>query len=835
MKLSPLPIDAVLEELLAALRRHSSVVLQAPAGAGKTTRVPPAILDAGLAGSGEIVVLQPRRLAARAAAARIAAERGGRVGDEVGYQVRFERQAGSNTRILAVTDGVFVRRLADDPFLEGVSVVVFDEFHERSVHTDLALAMVRRVQTELRPELKLVVMSATLDPAPIAAWLGNCPAVRSEGRSYPVELRYLPHSPRGPLAPLVARGIENVLDETDGDLLAFLPGLAEIRQTERELATAGKTGDAAILSLYGDLPLAEQQAVLEPSASRKVILATNVAETSLTIEGVTAVVDSGWARVLRLDPALGIDRLELTRISKASAEQRAGRAGRTSPGVCLRLWSEREQTGLRDFESPEIARVDLAGPALELFAWGERDLGGFGWFEHPPDVALEQAVQLLRRLGAYNDRGVTEIGRQMARLPVHPRLARALVEGHALGHGSRVALAAALLSDRDPLRKARDYESSHTSPSDVLDRVAALEAFDRSGRRHSDAGEMDAGAAKAVLRAHKQLSRLLDGMPATQNRASLSADEAVLRSLFVAFADRLARRREPQSPRAIMLGGRGVRLSRASAVRDARLFVCVNISETGKSESLVHLASAVEREWIADDAVRVTIDVEFDHERERVMAIRRTRLEHLVLDEAITSIPADVDPAPILAAAAAEQLENTLSLDADARRFLARISFLRRAMPELELPDLGDDPLRGLLPWLCLGRQSFDELRCAPVVPALKAMLTHAQLAAIDREAPERLSVPSGRSLPLEYEAGRPPVLAVKIQEMFGMRDTPRVAAGRVPVLLHLLAPNMRPQQVTSDLASFWKNGYPVVRKELRRRYSKHPWPEDPLSASPKR
>ncbi|MGH7139342.1 MAG: ATP-dependent helicase HrpB [Pirellulales bacterium] len=835
MKLPPLPIDAVLDELLAALGRHSAVVLQAPAGAGKTTRVPPAILDAGLAGPDEIVVLQPRRLAARAAAARIAAQRGGRVGDEVGYQVRFERQAGSNTKILAVTDGVFVRRLADDPFLEGVSVVVFDEFHERSVHIDLALAMVRRVQMELRPELKLIVMSATLEPAPIAAWLGNCPAVRSEGRSHPVEIRYLPHSPRGPLAPLVARGIESVLDETDGDLLAFLPGLAEIRQTQRELAAGGKTAGAAVLSLYGDLPLAEQQAVLEPSPSRKIILATNVAETSLTIEGVTAVVDSGWARVLRLDPALGIDRLELTRISRASAEQRAGRAGRTSPGVCLRLWSEREQTGLRDFERPEIARVDLAGPALELFAWGERDLGGFGWFEHPPDAALEQAVQLLRRLGAYNDRGITDIGRQMARLPVHPRLGRALVEGHALGHGSRVALAAAFLSDRDPLRKGRDDESSHTSQSDVLDRVAALEAFDRSGQRQSDVGEMDASAAKAVLRAHKQLARLLHAIPERQNRARVSADEAVLRSLFVAFADRLARRREPKSPRAIMLGGRGVRLSRASAVRDARLFVCVNLAETGKSESLVHLASAVEREWIADDALQVTIDVEFDRQRERVVGVRRTRLEDLVLEEAITSIPPDVDPAPILAAAAAEQFDRTLSLDEDARRFLARISFLRQAMPELELPDLGDDPLRGLLPWLCVGRQSLDELRRAPVVPALKAMLTHAQLAAIEREAPERLPVPSGRSLPLEYEAGRPPVLAVKIQEMFGMRETPRVAAGRVPVLLHLLAPNMRPQQVTSDLASFWRNGYPVVRKELRRRYSKHPWPEDPLAATPKR
>lgn len=829
-----LPIDDVLDELLAALARHASLVLQAPAGAGKTTRVPPAILDAGLAAAGSIVVLQPRRLAARAAAARMAAERGGKLGDEIGYHVRFERQAGPKTRILAATDGVFIRRLADDPFLEGVSVVVFDEFHERSVHTDLALALVRRVQQELRPELKIVVMSATLDPAPIADWLGGCPTLRSAGRAYPVDIRYLPHSPTGPLTPLVAAGIERAMAETTGDVLAFLPGLAEIRQTERALA-AEVTNDALVMPLYGDLPLAEQQAVLQPAARRKIVLATNVAETSLTIEGVKAVVDSGWARTLRLDPALGIDRLELNRISRASADQRAGRAGRTAPGICLRLWSEREQAGLRDFETPEIGRVDLAGPVLELLNWGERDFNAFRWYEPPPTSAIEQAENLLRRLGAYGDLGLTDVGRRMARLPVHPRLARALVEGHALGHGPRVALAAALLADRDPFRDDRRRESSHASNSDVLDRVAALEAFERSGRRQSEVGAIDGGVVKAVLRARRQLLQLLETMPAGSDRRSVSPDEAVLRSLFTAFADRLARRRELGSPRAVMRGGRGVRLSPGSAVRDARLFVCVQLSETGKSESLVRLASAVEADWLPESELRVSVEVEFDRRRERVLGIRRTRLDDLILDESISGIPPGVDPGPVLAAAAAQEWQRTLSLDDEARYFLARIGFLRQAMPELDLPDLGEDSLLGVLPLLCSGRQSFDELRRAPVVPALTSMLTPAQLAALEREAPRRMHVPSGRTLPLEYESGRPPILAVKIQEMFGMPETPRVAGGRVPVLLHLLAPNMRPQQVTSDLASFWKNGYPVVRKELRRRYSKHPWPDNPLSASPRR
>jgi ATP-dependent helicase HrpB len=835
MKLTPLPIDAVLPDLLAALRRHSSVVLQAPAGAGKTTRVPPAILDGGLAGAGQIVLLQPRRLAARAAAARIAVERGGKLGDEIGYQVRFERQASRATRILAVTDGVFVRMLADDPFLEGVSVVVFDEIHERSINSDLALAMVRRIQVDLRPELKLAVMSATLAAEPIAAWLGGCPIVRSEGRTFPVEVRYTPHSPHGPIAPHVARGVESLLGETTGDVLAFLPGVAEIRQAQRELVAGGQVQEAAILPLYADLPLEEQQAVLEPSQRRKIVLATNVAETSLTIEGVTAVVDGGLARVLRLDPALGLDRLETVRISRASADQRAGRAGRTAPGVCLRLWSEREQGGLRDFESPEIARVDLTGPVLELLCWGESDVARFGWYEPPPAAALEQALRLLERLGAWGERGVTPLGRRMARLPVHPRLARALIEGHSRGQAERVATACALLSERDPFRTSPQEESQHTSDSDLLDRVAALEAFERSGQRHSEVGTIEGGTAKAIILARKQLLRLLSDERVEKRSERVSADEAVLRSLFVAFADRLARRREPRSPRAVMLGGRGVRLARESAVRDPPLFVCVNLSETGKAESLVRLASAVDREWLAEDELQVTVDVEFDPRRERVVAIRRTRLEDLVLDEAMTSLPAGFDAAPLLAQAAAESLGETLSLDEDAKTFINRIRFLRQAMPELELPDLGDDPLRPLLPWLSMGRQSFEELRRAPVLPALKAMLTPPQLAALEREAPQRLRVPSGRDLALRYESGQPPILEVKIQEMFGLLDTPRVAGGRVPVILHLLAPNMRPQQVTSDLASFWKNAYPVVRKELRRRYSKHPWPEDPLSASPKR
>ncbi|HVC97188.1 MAG TPA: helicase-related protein, partial [Pirellulales bacterium] len=446
--LPSLPIDAILPDLVRSLADQNCLVLRAPPGAGKTTRVPPALLDGGLAKGGQVVVLQPRRLAARAAAWRIAAERAGRVGDEVGYQVRFDRQAGPATRVLIVTDGVFVRMLRGDPFLERVGVVVFDEFHERSLATDLALAMVRKVQLELRGELRIVVMSATLAALPVARYLGDCPVLQSDGRTFPVEISYLRHSdprvvPRG-----VASAVEQALGSTTGDVLAFLPGVAEIHATAKALGGLAAERGLALMPLYGDLPLERQQEVLRPTERRKVVLATNVAETSVTIEGITAVVDSGLARVLRLDPALGLNRLETKRISRASAEQRAGRAGRTAAGVCLRLWTEREQWALDEQELPEIARVDLAGPVLELLCWGAGDVGTLPWFEPPPAAAVERAMDLLARLGGYDGRQVTELGQQMAALPVQPRLSRLLLEARRLGVLDRGALAAALLSER---------------------------------------------------------------------------------------------------------------------------------------------------------------------------------------------------------------------------------------------------------------------------------------------------------------------------------------------------------------------------------------------------
>jgi ATP-dependent helicase HrpB len=806
--------------------------------------VPPAILDAGVAGRGQIVLLQPRRLAARAAAWRMAEERGTPLGGEIGYQVRFEQRAGRETRVLVMTEGLFVRRLADDPLLENVAAVLFDEFHERSLDADLALAIVRRLQIEVRPDLKLLVMSATLDPTPIARFLGDCPRIEASGRLHPVAISYLRHDDRSPMPGQVAAGVRQIASQTSGDVLAFLPGVGEIRRTVRELEAFAAENDFALMELYGDLSLDVQQAVLRPANRRKIVMATNVAETSVTIEGITGVVDSGLARVNRLDPALGINRLELSRISQASADQRTGRAGRTAPGVCLRLWTKSAHRALAEHELPEITRVDLVGAVLHLLSWGERDLAAFPWFESPAVERINQAVDLLRRLGAIAADGatrLTEIGRRMARLPAEPRVARLLCEAANVGHARRLALVAALLSERDPFPRRTDLgpppsAARHWSNSDVLDRLVALEVFERTGQRESDVGRIDGGTARFNLKAADQFYRELTAdRQGCESAASVDPDESVRRALLAAYPDRVARRRDPAGRRAVMFGGRGVVLHEQSAVREAPLFVCVEIEESGRAESLVRQASAIERDWLPADLISTSVDVEYDAGRQRVVAFRRTRYFELVLDEAATNIPSDFDAAPILAAAAAEQLDSHFCQDTAGLKYLARVRSLAAWMPELNLPDFGDEPIRELLPELCRGCRSLDEVRRAPLTPAIQARLTPEQFRAVAREAPERLPVPSGSQIALAYEPGQPPVMAVRIQEIFGLRQTPRVAAGRVPVVMHLLAPNMRPQQITTDLESFWRTTYAAVRKDLRRRYPKHAWPDDPLAAQPER
>jgi ATP-dependent helicase HrpB len=841
--LDPLPIDDVLPQIAVALRASPNVVIVAPPGAGKTTRVPPALLDPALNIGGRIVVLQPRRMAARAAARRIAAEQRTPLGDGVGYQVRFDQRIGPRTRIALVTEGILLRMLHDDPLLESVGGVVFDEFHERNLNSDLALGMVRRIQQTVRPELKIVVMSATLDAAPVAGYLGDCPIVKSEGRLYPVEVRYAGSFEK---RAQVASGVEQVAGRTEGDILVFLPGVGEIRQSAAELEALARRRNFQLFELYGDLPPEQQDAVLAAGDRRKIVLSTNVAETSLTIPGVTAVVDSGLARQMRFDPTVGLDRLSLVPISKASADQRAGRAGRTAPGTCLRLWDERSHRHRPDFEQAEIQRVDLAAPVLQLLSWGEADVLAFPWFETPSPSAVEKALSVLAGLEAIEEGALTDIGRVLARLPVHPRIARLLIEGSRRGCANRTALAAAILSERDPFMRSAGparvsdrgprTAANYVSRSDVLDRVAALEEFASAGRAETAFGPINRSAAAFVFRARDQLLAEVSQVE-TQGSGSLRtgtpADEAFRQALLAAFPDRLARRRDSTNGKGVMVGGRGVRLAPQSAVTDAELFLCIDV-DAGQTEAIVRQASAVERDWLPVDKLRTVDEVFFHPTQKSVVARRRTYWDDLVIDEVNVPVTLGEHSSAVLAEAAWREWDRVFPADdSDLQGFLTRVRCLAAWAPDLELPAFDEDQLRAILGEIALTCRSFDELRRAPWLELLKSRLTYPQREAVEREAPERIGVPSGSRIGVVYEEGRPPVLPVRIQEVFGLRETPRIARGRVRVVLHLLAPNMRVQQITDDLESFWANGYPRVRKDLRARYPKHPWPEDPLNAEP--
>lgn len=828
---SPLPVDDILPELLAALGARANVVLEAPPGAGKTTRVPPALLDSGLAANGRVVVLEPRRVAARAAARRIAEERGWSVGREVGWQIRFERKFDRDTRLLFLTEGVLVRRLQSDPYLDGIAAVVFDEFHERSLFADLSLALTRRVQRDARPDLRLIAMSATLDLAPLATFL-DAPVVRCTGRLFPVSIEYLERpEPDTALETLVARGIRGGIDSTAGDLLVFLPGVAEIRRAEAALAPLARERGVDIVTLYGDLPGDEQDRVLRPAARRRIILATNVAETSVTLDGVTGVIDSGLVKELAADPASGLERLSTIRISRASAEQRAGRAGRQAPGWCLRLWSEHEQRGLQDRSRPEIRRADLAWAALQLHAWGENDLVRFPWFEAPEPAALERSEATLRALGALDSESgaITVLGRRIAELPLHPRLARLALEGEALGVGDAAALVAALLSERDTQRGALRAPGPGSSESDLLDALDALHSAPSSG------------GSSAVFRSRDQIRDIVRpraGRARATNPRPGSPDERLRRAIAAAFLDRLCRRREPGSDRAVMVGGRGVRLARESAVRQAELFVAVELDDREgiRSEALVRRASAVEPAWLPEERTSHGTELCFDASRERVVAVRRTRFENLVLEEKEIPIPDRGEASALLAERSAARLDRVLPQDdAEWEELVARLRFLHRHCPELELPAIDAPRFAELLSPLSIDARSFEELRGAPWRETLLGTLSHAQRTALGREAPAELEVPSGSRIRVDYSDPARPVLAARIQELFGLGETPRLARGRVPVLLHLLAPNGRPQQVTDDLASFWNRTYPEVRKELAGRYPKHAWPLDPWSAQAER
>lgn len=819
---TPLPVDDLLPAVVATLRDHGLLLLAAPPGSGKTTRVPAALLDAGL--GGDVVVLEPRRLAARAAAARVAHERGERLGDAVGYQVRGDRQASARTGLMFLTEGVLVRRLVQDPWLTGTAVVVLDEFHERHLEGDLALAMLREVRDTVRPDLKLCVMSATLDRGPLRAFLPGARELESDGRLFAVRVEHELRRDDGDLEVRVRSAIERALAETTGDVLVFLPGTGEIERCRRALDNLARRLDVAVLPLHGRLDQDQQDRALSPQPQRKVVLSTNVAESSLTIPGVTAVVDTGLCRELRFDRGRGVDVLELERISLASATQRAGRAGRTGPGVCYRLWTQGEERGMAAVARPDVQRVDLAGPALLVRAFAGRDPREFGWFEPPPSAALTAADELLRELGTVDAHGrVTERGRRVLQLPLHPRLAAVVLAGEANGCARAAATAATLLGDVDQLGRG-----------DGVDLAVATAAFLAAERRGFAAHLCrDAGIHPDQAR---QLARNRDRLLAGAARRSRDDDgddvgTALAAALLEGFPDRVAVRAHKDAREALMVGGRGLVLP--AAVDGHDLVLALRLHETGRQQrSTATVVTAVDEALLqAHGGVVAVADAELDAAQGRVFAVRKLCYRDLPLRSARGGeVPAERAVA-LLSSLLLREPERWLGDQQDTERWLARVAFLRGRMPELELPEFDAAARAAAAIDLLRGRTDLQALRGADLSPMLAGRLTPAQGQALQRHAPERVRLPSDRSAVIDYTAKAGPTVRARLQEFFGLPSVQALAGGRVPLVLELLAPNHQPVQVTTDLPSFWANVYPTVRRELARRYPRHAWPEDPRTA----
>ncbi len=854
-ELTPLPIDPLLPEIVKTLGEARALVLEAPPGAGKTTRVPRALLDAWRAGgeAGEIVVLEPRRLAARLAATRVADELGEAIGKTIGYQVRFEDVSSADTRVRFVTEAILTRRLVRDPELRGVRAVVLDEFHERSIHADVALAWLRALKETRRPDLSLVVMSATLDAAPAARFLG-CPSVRSEGRSFEVTLEHEPKDDDRPLASKVASAVRALLARgLDGHVLVFLPGAGEIRRASEALEKLASENDLVVVPLHGELPPAEQDKAIKPSARRKIILSTNVAESSVTLDGVVAVVDGGVARVASHDPWSGLPKLVIQKISQASAIQRAGRAGRQRPGICLRLYTKADFDRRPTHDVPEIGRADLTQLALELHASNKLDLA---WLDAPPKRAWETAVTLLERLGAIDGARVTPIGERMLRFPVHPRAARLLVEGEARDVSDEAAILAALLTERDirtatkasfgDARGRGGPSDRATEPSDLLalrDRFLEAEAA-RFSAGPMRASGLDGGATLSVDRARKQLARLArSGDRAGRDAARRSGGPAVATDtehelsmcILAGYPDRVARRLRPGGSALALAGGGSAELSAESVVRHAEWMVAAEAEERAGGGPgrpggvVVKTASAIEPEWLIDlypERITETRDVVVHKTSGRVEALSRLLYDGLVLSESPAANVTDEELGRALAAAAIARGAASFAPEGALERFVARARFAREV--DAELPEVDDALVKRALETMCAGRRSLAEVQGISLLDVLESEIGHDVVRRIHALAPDRLTLARGRNVKVEYEPGKAPHVASRLQDFFGMMETPKVGGGRVPVVVHLLAPNQRAVQVTSDLEGFWARHYPQIRKELARRYPRHAWPEDP-------
>ncbi|HTH15024.1 MAG TPA: ATP-dependent helicase HrpB [Magnetospirillum sp.] len=827
--MTALPIDPVLPAIRAALAANPGLVLQAPPGAGKTTRVPLALLDQAWLAGNRIVMLEPRRLAARAAAARMAESLGEEVGRTVGYRIRFEAKVSRDTRIEVVTEGILTRMLQDDPGLPGVGLVIFDEFHERSLNADLGLALCLESQGALRDDLKLLVMSATLDGGPMAALMGNVPLVTSEGRAFPVETRFLSRPEPRRFADGVASAVVQALrDEVEGDVLVFLPGAGEIRRVEALLAEHPAARGVAIAPLYGDLPAdAQDRAIKRTGPGRKVVLATAIAETSLTIDGVRVVVDGGQMRQPRFDPTSGMTRLVTLAVSRASADQRRGRAGRTAPGMCYRLWSEAEDRALQAFTPPEITEADLAPLALDLAQWGVADANSLAWLDAPPAASLAQARELLAELGAIDDQGrMTGHGRAMNRLAMHPRLAHMVLKARELGVGGLACDLAALLGERDIVKAERGFRDS-----DVRLRLDALrgEGFER---QHGLT--LDRGATARVRQAAKEWRRRIGLKPGEEDGEPRDAGIV----LAFAYPDRIARRRPGGEPRYQLSGGRGALFSDPEPLSAEEWLVAAEL-DGDRREARIFLAAPLTKADIEEHfaaAIRTEAAVAWDRREEVVQARRQRRLFGLVLDEQRL----DKASPDQLAAAMAEGVRAmglaSLPWTDELMKLRQRVAFLRAAEPDSGWPDMSDQALvDGLEDWLAPylpGITRRAHLARLDLPQVLRGMLEWEQARRLDEAAPTHVTVPSGSRIPIDY-SGETPVLAVRLQEMFACADTPRILGGKVPLLLHLLSPARRPVQVTRDLASFWGNAYHAVKADLKGQYPKHWWPDDPMQAEP--
>lgn len=847
--LKPLPIDAHLSEICDRVRDHAITLVEAPPGCGKTTRVAPALMNMPMFNTSKMVLLQPRRIAAKSVAERIAWEQEIQIGQRIGYQVRFDSRISRETQLIVATEGVLLRRLQEDAALSDTQVVLLDEFHERSLDSDLLLGMLRRVQQVLREDLKIVIMSATIDSGFLQSQLAGAPIVRVASSQFPVDIRYCPAKTDENVIDRMIDTIRVTAEKQNGDILAFLPGTGEIQRCYQALMQSGLSKDWEVLQLFGAMPLADQAKAIEPSSNPRIVLSTNVAETSLTIEGIRVVIDCGLARVMRFSPEVGLDRLTLENISQASATQRAGRAGRVAPGVCYRLWSEASERARSAFLEPEIRRVDIVSAILQLTAWGEGDSDDFPWLELPRPDSVARAKSLLEQLGAIQTDKITMIGKAMSRLPTHPRLARMVIAGCEAGCVERICLLAALLSERDPFdrrehRSPSTHRFMHTHAakrwdSDCLERLVAMEQFIENGTSESPFGTIHRNGVRSIVQAAQQLQEqcrtVLNEFGITHSRDRNDDADAIMQTMLFGYPDRLAKRRAVGKPHALMVGGKGVAIAPQSGVTEAELFLCIEI-DAGAGDAMVRQASRIDPEWLPANQVLTHDELFFHPSQKQVVARRQIRWQDLILNETPTAIVDSEQCADILFQAALKNWDQAFPIDDErVQGLIERVNCLRIWLPELELPELEQTFTQSIGKELCKGRRSFQELRNAPWFDWIQSRFTSNQWQSIEKEAPAKIQVPSGSWIKIQYAIGKAPTIAVKIQEVFSLKTTPRIAMGRIPILLHLLSPNMRPQQITDDLASFWANGYPIVKKELKRRYPKHSWPDDPTTAAPGR